>query len=184
MPITRVQDFDINLVPKDKKFVLDANILYFVHSGYYLPTARKSVIYSNLIQQIISNDNTVLVSAISLQELLFGVENKEYDKYCRANNIVDKKAYSKKAFRRDIAERARVQSKMKTILAEITGIYEMIDGEIKNSQVNVFVDELLKYKYDPIDYILVDNLLDQNDVVFISDDLDFQSDARIEIITA
>lgn len=182
--VTKVQDFNISIVPADKKFILDTNILYFVHSGYYLPSDQKSKTYSNLIQQIIRNQNTVLISALSLQELFFGVENKEYDKYCKANGITDKRIYSKKSFRRNMTERAKVQNKMKTILTEIVSVYKIIDGEIKESQVRAFVDEYLTYKYDPIDYMLVDNLFKKDNIIFISDDLDFQADTRIEIITA
>ncbi len=184
MAVTKVQDFDICKIARDTKFILDTNVLYFVHSGYYVPSYPKSIVYSNLLQQIISNKNTVLISTLSMQELLFGVENKEYEKYCKMNGIADKKTYSKKAFRRNTVERANVQKKMKTILTEITNIYSMIDGEIKESQVSAFVDEFLKYKYDPMDYIVVENLFRQDNIIFISDDIDFQSDTRIEVITA
>jgi hypothetical protein len=159
-------------------------VLYFVHSGYYLPSFQKSIIYSNLLKQIINNKNTVLISVLSLQELLFGIENKEYEKYCQVNNIFDKRMYSKKSYRRNMGERVNVQNKMKVILTEITNIYTVIDGEIKRSQVCAFVDEFLNYKYDPIDFIIVDSQLSENNMFFISDDLDFQSDSRIEVITA
>jgi hypothetical protein len=46
------------------------------------------------------------------------------------------------------------------------------------------VDDFLNNKYDPMDYIVVDNLFRQENVIFISDDIDFQYDTRINVITA
>ena len=40
MGIVRATDFDLSKYSEETIFVLDTNILYFVHSGYYLPTAN------------------------------------------------------------------------------------------------------------------------------------------------
>lgn len=184
MAITKAKDFDLTKFPEEAKFVLDTNILYFIHSGYYLPTDQKSVTYSNLLKKILSGNREIIVSALSLQELLFGVENKEYLLYLSANGITDKHTYTKKDFRRNQKERSNLKSKMQTILSEVSTAYKLIDGEIEGVQVVHFVDDLLSYKYDPIDYVLVDNFLTKAKPVFISDDTDFQSDSRVDIVTA
>ena len=49
MAITKVSDFSISDFPVDTTFLLDTNVLYFVHSGYYMPTNPKSQIYSKNI---------------------------------------------------------------------------------------------------------------------------------------
>ena len=49
MAITKVSDFSISDFPADTTFLLDTNVLYFVHSGYYMPTNPKSQIYSKNI---------------------------------------------------------------------------------------------------------------------------------------
>lgn len=184
MAIMRAKDFDLAKFSEEAKFVIDTNILYFVHSGYYLPTDRKSAIYSNLLQKILRGDREVIVSALSLQELLFGVENKEYQLYLAANGIMDKRTYTKKDFRRNQKERSNLKNKLQTILSEVTAAYKLIDGEVDGVQIVHFVDDFLLYKYDPIDYVLVDNFLAQYKTVFISDDTDFQYDNRVDIITA
>ena len=78
MGIVRATDFDLSKYSEETTFILDTNILYFVHSGYYLPTDPKCICYSNLIQNIMSNGRTIVVSALNVQELLFGIEGKEY----------------------------------------------------------------------------------------------------------
>lgn len=183
MGIVRVADFDLSKYPEETTFVLDTNILYFVHSGYYLPTDPKCICYSNLIQSIINDGGKIVVSSLNLQELLFGIENKEYYRYLGANGL-NKKAFTKKDYRKNYAERQALKTKIKTIIAEITNVYSLNDGVISGDQVKRYADTLEVHHYDPIDYVLVDNMLAQGEVVFISDDTDFQFDNRIELITA
>ena len=183
MGIVRVADFDLSKYPEETTFVLDTNILYFVHSGYYLPTDPKCICYSNLIQNIMSNGGKIVVSALNLQELLFGVENKEYYRYLGTNGLT-KKSFTKKDYRKNHVERQALKTKIKTIIAEITNVYSLNDGMVSGDQVKMYADMLEVHHYDPIDYVLVDNMLAQGKVVFISDDTDFQFDNRIELITA
>lgn len=42
MSIISIDNFDISKFDKETVFVLDTNILYFVHSGYYLPDNKKN----------------------------------------------------------------------------------------------------------------------------------------------
>lgn len=183
MGIVRATDFDLSKYSKETTFVLDTNILYFVHSGYYLPTDPKCICYSNLLQTIVSDGRKIVVSALNLQELLFGIEGKEYNRYLVANGI-SKKTYTKKDYRKNLVERQNLKTKIKTVIAEISTAYNLTDGQINCSQVNNYADQLETHRYDPIDYILVDNMLAQGNIVFISDDTDFQFDNRIELITA
>ena len=183
MGIVRATDFDLSKYSEETIFVLDTNILYFVHSGYYLPTDPKCICYSNLIQNIITNGRKIIVSALNLQELLFGIENKEYYRYIAANGI-SKKAFTKKDYRKNLAERQNLKAKIKTVIAEISNTYTLIDGQICSDQVKCYADKLEIHRYDPIDYVLVDSMLVQGSIVFISDDTDFQFDNRIELITA
>ena len=47
-----------------------------------------------------------------------------------------------------------------------------------------FVNNLTAHHYDPIDYVLVENYRQNKNIVFISDDKDFQTDGTIDLITA
>lgn len=183
MAIVRAADFDLSKYTEETTFILDTNILYFVHSGYYLPTDPKCICYSNLIQSIMSNGREIVVSALNVQELLFCIEGKEYRRYLSANGI-SKASCTKKDYRKILAERQNLKTKLKTVIAEISAAYTLTDGQINCGQVNHYADRLETHRYDPIDYVLVDNMLVRGNVVFISDDTDFQFDNRIELITA
>ncbi|MBP3435834.1 MAG: hypothetical protein J6K62_05875 [Clostridia bacterium] len=183
MSVVRVADFDLSKYSSETVFVLDTNILYFVHSGYYLPTDPKCICYSNLVQQIISDDRKIMVSALTIQELLFGIEGKEYSRYIDANGI-SKKSYSKKDYRKNTAERQSLRTKMQTVFAEIANTYTLVDGQITSGQIKNFTDQFDAHHYDPIDYVLVDDMLSKGTVVFVSDDTDFQYDTRIDLVTA
>lgn len=183
MGIVRAADFDLSKYSVETTFILDTNILYFVHSGYYLPTDPKCICYSNLIQTLMSDGREIVVSALNIQELLFGIEGKEYKRYLSAN-CMSKNSYTKKDYRKNLAERQNLKTKIKTVIAEISTAYTLVDGQMNCKQINNFADQLETHRYDPIDYILVDNMLAQGNVVFISDDTDFQFDSRIELVTA
>ena len=108
MGVVRASDFQLSQYPEDTTFVLDTNILYFVHSGYYHPTDPKSIVYSNLIQQIVSGGGRIVVSALNLQELFYGIETKEYYIYLNANGLRPN-AFTKKDFRKDPVQRQNLR---------------------------------------------------------------------------
>lgn len=183
MSITKVSDFSITDFPVNTIFLLDTNVLYFVHSGYYMPTSSKSRAYSNLLQQLLTNGRKIVLSALNIQELLYGIENKEYELYLRTTHQ-NRQAYTKKDYRRNTAERAKLFSKMHTVLTELSSTYECADAVVECTQIEGFVSNLTVHHYDPIDYVLVANYRQRENVVFISDDKDFQSDNTINLITA
>lgn len=182
MSITKVADFLLENFSADTTFLLDTNVLYFVHSGYYMPSNPKSLAYSNLLQQLLTAGRKVVLSALNIQELLYGVENKEYDLYLHATRQ-NRQAYTKKEYRGNTVERAKLFSKMNTILAELSSTYECADAVVGYSQIGDFLHNLQTHRYDPIDYILVENYRGKGNIVFISDDKDFQADSTINLIT-
>lgn len=183
MAITKVSDFSISDFPADTTFLLDTNVLYFVHSGYYMPTNPKSQIYSNLLQQLLSNGRKIVLSALNIQELLYGIENKEYELYLQTTHQ-SRQVCTKKGYRRNPAERAKLFSKMNTVLTELSSTYVCADAIVKCVQIESFVNNLTAHHYDPIDYVLVENYRQNKNIVFISDDKDFQTDGTIDLITA
>ncbi len=180
MSVTSISNFDISTLSPEISFVVDTNVLYFVHSGYHSGDA-KSNDYSNLIQSIISSGHKIKVSTLTVQEFLYIIENKEYRDYCNKNKK-NTKQYTKKDFRRDTAERNNIKAKFKTILLEL-GIYEFEDSKVDSDMINRFVDESDSHTMDPVDYILINNC-DIAKTIFISDDKDFQSVSSINVLTA
>ncbi len=183
MPITKVSDFSLADFPADTTFLLDTNVLYFVHSGYYMPTNSKLQIYSNLLQQLLTNGRKVALSTLNVQELLYGIENKEYELYLERTQQ-SRYACTKKDYRRNVAERAKLFNKMQAMLTELLSTYECDDAVVERAQIEGFANNLTTHHYDPIDYVLVENYRQEDNVVFISDDKDFQTDGTINLITA
>ena len=181
MSITKISNFDISTISKDTVFVLDTNVLYYVHSGYLLANSSEFLSYSNLIQSIMSNGYTIKISALSIQELLFSIENKEYQLYWMTNGINPKK-YTKKDYRKDPIHRNNVKTKFKTVLMELN-VYKQEDASIDLSMISCYVDTLESHCMDPVDYFLSDNF-DNSKTIYISNDTDFQSLSKIQILTA
>lgn len=181
MAVTKINDFNIGSYSADTVFVLDTNVLYYVHSGYYLPNDTKSILYSNVILTILTSGYAVKVSALSVQELLYGVENKEYLLYCQRNGL-NSARYTKKQYRSDQTQRACVKHKLTTILSELSP-YRLDDGSMQVSVLQQFVNSLSSHKMDPVDYMLT-QCYDPAKTVFISDDKDFQTLTSIQVLTA
>jgi len=181
MPVNKIGSFNLSTLDKTVSFILDTNILYFVHSGYYSSTNSKNIAYSNLLQQIISNGNALFVTSLNLQEFIFGIENKEYELHLNTTGK-NRKGFTKKDFRKDVTLRAGVHSKVKTALTEIKAAYELCNIDVTTKSIENFVDDYLKYFYDPMDYLVVD-ATNKKDIIYITDDTDFQSDSRVEVLT-
>lgn len=179
MAVTHFASFDLRKVSKNTVFVLDTNVLYYVHSGYYLPTSLESIGYSNIIQQLLNGGYKISVSSLSVQELLFGIETKEYQIYRTQHK--DPQKYTKKMYRSDITQRAEVQRKLTTVLSELS-VYYIDDGAICSNYLDDFVNEFSVHKMDPIDYILTKNYDSQN-TIFVSGDRDFASIPSINVLT-
>jgi len=181
MSVNRISNFNLSALDKTVSFILDTNILYFVHSGYYSSTSPKYIAYSNLLQQIMSQGNALFVTSLNLQEFIFGIENKEYELHL---NVTSKgrKGFTKKAFRKDAALRAAVLLKVKTALVEIKAVYKLCDINVTTKSIEGFVNDYLKYLYDPMDFLVVD-ATNKKDIIYITDDMDFQSDNRVEVLT-
>lgn len=184
MSVTKIQDFDITTVKEEDVFFLDTNILFFIHSGYYMQTSSEFTEYSNIVQRILSNGNSIYVSALNIQELLNGIENKEYLLYIRANSL-NKHSFTKKDFRNNATLRLNVKNKLLIVIQEIECAYNIVEGgNISLSLTKNFVTNYEKHHYDPMDYYLVKNTYDYSDsITYITDDKDFQFDSSINVIT-
>lgn len=180
MSVISFNSFNASSYDENTVFVLDTNVLYFVHSGYYLPTNRKCIVYSNIIQQLIMSKFSICVSTLSLQELFYGIENKEYKLYCSANSI-DTAHFTKKQFRNIPTEREKVKNKIEQVMSEIS-VYQLQDGLINSEHIDDFISSYELHKMDPIDFAIVKNN-NIEDCVFVTDDQDFSSLSEINILT-
>jgi predicted nucleic acid-binding protein len=181
MSVAQISNFDIANYTS-WKFVVDTNVLFFLHSGYW-ETDEKSRSYSGFIQDLLSKGLTVVVSAFTIQELLHSIENKEYKLYCR-NNSLSEKSFTKKDFRKDPTLRENMQRKLSAVVAQLRGAYTIEDDCMQQNWLNEFVSIFLGHRYDPMDYVLVKSMLAKTkDTVFITDDTDFHADKNITVVT-
>lgn len=184
MSVTKIQDFDITTIKDEDVFFLDTNILFFIHSGYYAQATIEFIEYSNIVQKILSNGNSIYVSALNIQELLNGIENKEYLLYIKANGF-KKSSFTKKDFRSNTSLRLNVKKKLLIVIQEIENAYNIVDGgNISLSLTKNFATDYENHHYDPIDYYFVKNTFSHSkSITYITDDRDFQFDSNINVIT-
>lgn len=180
MAIAKIRRFNIKSYPKDTVFVLDTNVLYFIHSGYVMQSNFKGLQYSNVIKTILENGYTIEVSSLNIQELFHLIEKKEYELYCIANSKTPE-TYKKKDYRKDLSQRTRLKAKLCTILSELS-LYKLKDGNITVKMLHDFSNNFDLHQMDPIDYVLVQGY-NFSKTVFISDDKDFQSNPSISVLT-
>lgn len=190
MSVQKIDTAYVGGSTKAQTFVVDTNVLYFIHSGYYSTENTKNIAYSNFVQKLIANGNKLTISVANIQELFYGIENKEYQIYCNKNNQNKKKAdgttenpFTKKDFRANIILRKLVQKKLQSILVELKETYNLSNCTITKEQVEDFLSQYDNHRYDPIDFFVVNNMVIDSFINFITDDSDFTYDANINVFT-
>ena len=78
MSIITSDKFDISTLSKDTQYVVDTNVLYFIHSGYKV-SKHKSTTYSNIVSTILNQGCKLIISTLSVQELLHIIEKKNIE---------------------------------------------------------------------------------------------------------
>ena len=182
MSINNIKTVDIAKILPEETFIIDTNVLYFLHSGYYSSSYSKGRNYSNFIQKLVVNKNVLKISTASVQELLFGIENLEYKRYCELNSF-NPISYTKKDFRADTNLRNNVLRKLKNVVGQLELTYNFVDCDITKEHIENFLLQFSNYRYDPIDYFVVDNMKQLSYINFITDDSDFKFDSTINIFT-
>jgi predicted nucleic acid-binding protein len=190
MAVQKIATTTISTLVKEQAFIVDTNILYFIHSGYYSTFDPKKKAYSDFIQKLITNGNKLIISVANLQELLHCIENKEYQLCCNKNNLNKKNPdntvsnpFSKKDFRANSSLRKSVQKKLQAVLVEIKSSYNLSDCAIVKEQIEDFLKQYDNHRYDPIDFVVVNNMAEDSHVNFITDDSDFTYDSNIHVFT-
>ena len=62
-------------------------------------------------------------------------------------------------------------------------VYKQEDASIDLSMISCYVDALESHCMDPVDYFLSDNF-DNSKTIYISNDTDFQTLSKIQVLTA
>lgn len=177
-------------IPPDTRFLLDTNVLYFIHAGYLVSSTSSNAVkcaqYSSFVGSLLASGFCLYTTAANIQELLHLIEKKEYELYCRNHSRTTYPGpnfYSRKDYRNNSAERARLAHKLTVVLAQIENAYIIFDVTLQEKEIGSFVGTFPTHRYDPIDYIVVEDNIAAGRFNFITDDKDFQSDARIQVWT-
>ena len=183
MAVYDIANVDVSLISQNEIFILDANILSYLYAGY--PLNKRDYVkvskYSNFISDLLSNGNDISTSAAYVQEVLNYIEKTEYSQYKR-NHPND--GLTKKQFRNDSALRSYVAAKTDNVYKAICqNCHNVYDVSIKKQITDGFVNGFCKHVYDPIDYIVADDLAANNRVNIITDDKDYRLDKRLRLYT-
>lgn len=179
--MVNIDSFNVDKLKEGEKFIIDTNILYFIHSGVDISNNKKIKTevkkYSVFINKLLSRGILVSVSFLNLQELFNLIEKKEYEAFCN-----DKYKCSRKDFRKNVNEREKLMNKNKYIYLQINSLYKIIEETTKQKNIENFLNGLKNHIYDPIDYTVVENNKNiyKN---FITADKDFIVDKEINVYT-
>lgn len=188
MPAFDITTLDINSIPLNASFVLDTNILYFLHSGFYTSSSRNALqiaAYSGFISGLLTRGNKIYVPTLSLQEFLYGFERKSYKLYVSANgyslNPCDPQFFSFKQYRALLPERNAVKLNMDRALYEVVALYNFRECYVRLNDIDEMVQKFERHRYDPMDYLTVAECMKYDLENYISDDSDFRHDTSINV---
>lgn len=171
---------------KNKKFLVDTNILFSINCGITDPSfvinKNKTNRFSKYIAHLVNNSNTLYTTTANIQEIINLIEKYEFSVYCAHNNF-DSETFSKKIFRSLPEQRQRLETKLTAIYNEITSIYEILEVPIKMQYLDKLIKNYNKHHFDPIDYLIVECCIENGITNFITYDSDFQKDSRINVFT-
>ncbi|WP_303815405.1 hypothetical protein [Selenomonas ruminantium] len=166
---------DCNEIDENETFFVDTNVLCAVHFHTSSWSNNKVNAYSSFLSSLLLKNITLYVSSLSLQEFYHLIEKTERKIY-EANNG----SISKKDFRRNKVERARIANELQLIHKQIAGQYTLIDDVIDVDDVCNFVNQYTSHAYDPVDFAIVNHHA-SNCSNFITDDSDFKLDSNITV---
>ena len=123
MPAFNISKLDTNDISKNEVFVLDTNVLFFLHSGFYTSNSLKVKEYSKFIAKLLSRGNQVCITTIALQEFLHVFERKSYELYLMKNGKSDNRSnpsfLSLKQYRALPAERSTIKKNIERIMLQL-----------------------------------------------------------------
>ena len=145
MALFDIDKTDISCIDSSMIFILDANVLYWLYSGY--PVEKKDMDkvhkYANFVGNLLKNGNRLGASAGNIQEVLNIIERTEYRLYVKfqkstgGTHVTDRKAY-----RRDAVQRANVINKTGSVYKGIKSICEISEFNISSIVFSKFTKTL------------------------------------------
>ena len=191
MPAHEISGVDVNAIPVSEGFVIDANILFFLHSGFYTSAsgkARQISEDSSFISKLLLRGNRLVVPTTVLQEFLHGFERKSYRLYLSANGLsADRRSgsfFSLKQYRAIASERSALQVNIDRALYEVVAQYDYTECRLRLNDIDGMVGSLSGHRDAARDFLTVAECKREGLLNYISDDSDFLQDTSIHVYYA
>ncbi|MDR2713590.1 MAG: type II toxin-antitoxin system VapC family toxin [Clostridiales bacterium] len=170
-------------IPESGDIFIDTNVLVYLHGRPLPPEAKKynkQVAYSAAIGSLLRNKRTLVTTWLGVMEVLHVHERHMFEEY---KSLSTQHSLSRKDYRRNLEERARVQAELKRILREIKAYYLIIPTDPAETPIDQFVNTYTNHTYDPNDFIMIESATNCGVKDAITDDSDFHSDTRLTVYT-
>jgi predicted nucleic acid-binding protein len=171
--VVNIKDVNISEISEADSFVVDTNVLLFIHYPQPNPEAQnKANEYSKFISILKKRGCKVVVSSLNLQEAFYAIETicwKNWEMYNGRN---------RKGFRAVRGERKKVKNNQSAFLSQIKSNYDVSDDNIARCVLTDYVHTLESHRYDPIDYVVANSYKTHG---IITNDSDFVHDVNVNV---
>ncbi|MDD4556241.1 MAG: hypothetical protein PHE89_02785 [Alphaproteobacteria bacterium] len=180
--------YTLESLPKEKnKFILDTNILIYLHGVYAQSDSNKKNmdIYSNIVENLIKRKAEILLDVIVLNEFINIYINHKITEYC-INNLLSNDSFTNKHTKRNCPAYKEALKEIKVTIKNIESAYnikwikEGYDFISNVSSSNL--EEKLEYM-EFSDYTL-SKLAEKEDAILVTNDFDLIRCPRINKLVA
>ena len=172
-----IQRFDESKVSSANTFVVDTNILIYLHR----PQIDKKDIaekYSTFVNKLRKIGCTLMVSSLHLLEALNAIDKTCWERH--KAGLQKNKIISRKFFRAIPEERVKVKAEQSNFLRQVVQFYKIKPECVSLDDMVHYSDSLDTHYYDPIDFVIASHY---NTFGIITDDQDFTHDINISTYT-
>lgn len=181
MSIINIATLDLASIPKDEVFLIDTNVLHFLHTDYHQKNTHSGD-YSIFVMDLISSDIKVYTTSGNLQELLNKIIRTEETLYAKNFKRDHPRAKAfKKLARRDRETRERIQAIVASTTQQIYNTYTVLQTNLPCKTIDDYIDNFEDLQYDMMDCFIAQTAFENNIHNIITADMDFQCDSRFDI---
>jgi predicted nucleic acid-binding protein len=168
---------EIDNFKKIKVFV-DTNVLLWTHYSKVNEEDFKTrdyqiVKYPNAIEKLLENQNYLVTTSVNCSEM-FNIIIRHEIALAKANNVEYAQMYDKE-IRNQSDVRKDIQLELKSVIAQLKNLYDIIDLPIDIQELERYAEEYKDLELDINDYLMIKKLEKESIHVYLTDDKDFAS---------
>lgn len=181
MSVIDISSLDPLDIPKEQKFLVDTNILLFLHTDYSEKNPHRTD-YANFVSDLIAYGIKLYTTTGNLQEMLNKIIRKEEELYAKQYQRThpSEKSYKKKA-RLDPNARSQLQNIATVAAQQVYNTYEVVQTDLTQKTINGYLKDFSHLTYDVMDYFIAQTASNYNLHNIITSDPDFRCDERFNI---